>query len=544
MKRLANGGFVIVLFLFTGLIEAKNIYLIPRLSIHAPETLLVEWETSVPTPQGRIYIGKETEKDFMAQVLDFPMVIREKGKNERKKHRVLIRDIEPNRIYRLRVATEDPNWVEIRFSRIYRFKAVDENGKWNEGVVFDLGPFLGLSTGNTYKIFWSTNRPSRGEIHLIDEDGKERIFRASHKKLRQEVELKDLKGDNSYKYRVIVYDGDTTVSHEFTFHTLSQKGPFKIVAMGDSRANYHQPSGMAAVNGVNEETMRELFYQLYKDRPDLIFATGDLIQGYTDDTLYTSLQYQTFLESTWPISAMIPVLPVMGNHDATAPLVERSRMNMIPRKPPSSPEDYWERYFVAPRNGPVAPHRRPPYMENVYYVDLGDALFAVLNSDYWYRVRDGKKLSQRVDEIQRKWLRRILKKHAGERSFVFFHEPAYPVSKHYGSSLDAHPGARDSLWEILVKGKVDVVVCGHEHCYARVLVDKNVDARWTNPIWEFISGRAGAPLYRRNENLPYEKEIKAFSLLEHYILFTVSKDKITFETKALTGEEIDKGVIR
>jgi len=525
------------------LFGAQDIYVIPELSLFAPETLLVEWQTPVPTPPGRVYIGEEMDDDFMAQILDFPVVLREKGKKERKEHRIFVRDIEPGKVYRLRVATLDPHWVEIKYSRLYRFKATKFGDKWDSGVVIDLGPFLSLTLGKSYTVFWSTNIPARGEIHLYDKSGNERVFYAREKKAWQEVKLEGLKPGEKYRYRVLVYERDTTKSRTFTFHTIASKGPIRVAVLGDSRGNYHQPSDMAAVNGVNEETLQRILYEVLSESPDLIFVTGDLIRGYTDDTLFAALQYETFLESTWPISAVIPVLPVMGNHDATAPLKESSRRNRIPYPPPKSPEDLWRRYFVTPLNGPIAPPGHPPYLENVYYIDLGEALFVVLNSDYWYRVIEGEKFTQRVDEIQRKWLESVLKTHKGRKTFVFFHEPAYPISKHYGSSLDAHPGARDSLWDVLVKGGVDVVLCGHEHCYGRVLVGQNIDKRWTKPIWEFITGRAGAPLYRKSKHIPYSEEIKAFSLLEHYIIFDISKKGITFETKALSGEVIDRGVL-
>lgn len=544
MKRFYSLALIFAFLFPVALWGYKNLYIIPKLSFYAPETLLVEWQTPDPTPQGRVYIGEETQKDFIARILDYPVVVREKKRGEKTKHRVLIREIEPNKVYRLRVANYDPFWVEIKYSREYRFKAVVRDGRWMEGVVVDLGPFLGLSTGNTYRIYWKTNKPAFGKVIVENAKGERRVFKAEVKRSWQEVELSGLKPNESYRYKVVVYDQDTTETHYFEFTTLPKKGPYRIAVLGDSRANYHQPSDMAAVNGVNEQTLREIFSEIYKDRPHLVFVTGDLIQGYTDDIDYTKLQYETFLEATWPLSATVPVLPVMGNHDATAPLKESSRQRRIPMEPPTSPEDFWGYYFVTPQNGPKAKRGMPPYMENVYYVSLNDALFVVLNSDYWYRIVDGKKLSQRVDETQREWLKRVLKKHGNRRVFVLFHEPAYPVSRHYGSSLDANPTARDSLWQILVKGGVDVVVNGHEHCYGRILVDDKVDPRWKNPIWEFISGRAGAPLYRRRENLPYEAGIKSFSLLEHYVLFEVVKDSIVFRTKALTGEVIDKGTIK
>lgn len=521
---------------------AEDLYIIPNLQLRR-ETLVVEWKTPSPGRGARVYLREETERNLVARLMDFPTVVREKKKGESRDHRIVISGIEPGKVYLLRLAVEDPFWVEIKYSRLYRFKASIRDGEWVDGVVFDLGPFLGFTDNSTYIVAWTTNRPAKGEVFLWKGGQKKLRYPAPMRALRQEVVLDKLEPGEEYHYQVYLYDDDTTESQVFTFRTMRKNVPLRIAALGDCRANYRQPSDMAAVNGVNEETLRNLLYRIFEERPDLIFITGDLIQGYTDDTLFAKVQFESFLQASWPVSASIPILPVVGNHDATAPLSVKERRTKLPFPTPNSPEDLWRRFYVVPLNGPQAPPGQPPYIENVYYLAQKDALFIVLNSDYWYRTVDGEKLSQRVDEIQRNWLRQVLKREKAKWTFIFIHEPAYPISRHFGSSLDLHPASRDSLWETLVQGGVDVFVAGHEHLYARVLVDEKIDPRWKRPIWQFITGRAGAPLYRKKESLPYSEEIKAYSILEHYIIFEIRESEIYFETKALTGEIIDQGSI-
>jgi 3',5'-cyclic AMP phosphodiesterase CpdA len=71
---------------------------------------------------------------------------------------------------------------------------------------------------------------------------------------------------------------------------------------------------------------------------------------------------------------------------------------------------------------------------------------------------------------------------------ALFHAPAFPVSEHIGSSLDAHPDARDLTWARLEELGVQLVVNGHEHLYARRTVHRQ------RRIVQIITAGAGARL--------------------------------------------------
>jgi len=278
---------------------------------------------------------------------------------------------------------------------------------------------------------------------------------------------------------------DTLVFPVKSFYSATQHPHFAFAVMGDSRANAYSSEPDANVNGVNVVELNKLCQLAKVSGARFILFSGDLISGYTDDVSDVHLQYATWTDAVAPIASSIPIYPAIGNHDASAPW--RSLTPAEKKKKLPFAETLWADVFVLPENGPVARSSLPPYIENVYSFNYGDCHFVCLNSNYNY-VKGAPKDSPQyhtITETQRQWLKMDLQANLDRKYiFVFFHEPAYPTSVHQKKSLDRLPEERDALWQILDTYNVDAVFCGHEHLYTRLLVDKSVDQRWTNPIWQ------------------------------------------------------------
>lgn len=144
----------------------------------------------------------------------------------------------------------------------------------------------------------------------------------------------------------------------------------------------------------------------------------------------------TWKKTLGPLAAKTYTL--MGNHDRTGR---------------SSSDTAWRAAFDLPTNGPEG------YSELVYSFDFQNTHFVVLNSE--------KSKASTIDPVQRDWLERDLIANKKVNTFIFFHEPAYPVSSKIDSSLDAHPDERDALWNIFTKYGVTAVFNGHEHIHSR-----------------------------------------------------------------------------
>jgi len=180
--------------------------------------------------------------------------------------------------------------------------------------------------------------------------------------------------------------------------------------------------------------------------PDVVITVGDLVGSGNNYSDYV----RRFGE--WK-KVMSPLLSktraVMGNHDNVDQKGEKA----------------WQEAFDFPANGPAG------YLETVYSFDLKNSHFAVLNSDH--------EKEHLVNGDQRAWLEQNLAKNQKENVFVFFHEPAWPVSDKAGESLDADPAERNALWEILKKHKVTAVFNGHEHIVSR---------RKIEDVYQFVFG--------------------------------------------------------
>jgi predicted phosphodiesterase len=166
---------------------------------------------------------------------------------------------------------------------------------------------------------------------------------------------------------------------------------------------------------------------------DFVMTVGDLLSSCSDGC---AQKFQAWKAVLGPLAAK--TYEVMGNHDRTGK---------------QKADQAWQESFNLPTNGPEG------YKELVYSFDFANTHFVVLNSE--------KPKENVINEVQRTWLENDLKNNKKEQTFVFFHEPAYPVSSKIDESLDAEKKDRDALWAIFSKYKVKAVFNGHEHINSR-----------------------------------------------------------------------------
>lgn len=167
--------------------------------------------------------------------------------------------------------------------------------------------------------------------------------------------------------------------------------------------------------------------------PDFVMTEGDLLSSCSGGCEGKFAVWKNILG---PLASK--TYEVVGNHDRTGG---------------NSSDSAWQKAFNLPTNGPAG------YSELVYSFDFQNSHFVVLNSE--------KPEEHIINKAQRNWLEADLAADKKENTFVFFHEPAYPVSSKIKESLDAEKSERDALWNILAKYKVTAVFNGHEHIHSR-----------------------------------------------------------------------------
>ena len=264
---------------------------------------------------------------------------------------------------------------------------------------------------------------------------------------------------------------------------------FSFVIIGDTQGfNPGNPNGsfQKAVSNIN------------KNNVDLVFALGDLISSCEGGNKCRD-KLISWKNTVGPLFSKTYVM--QGNHDR----IGRDEADKV-----------WADFFNMTINGPDG------YKEFAYSLDFANSHFVVLNSD--------KPKEFMINSTQRSWLEQDLARNKKENTFVFFHEPAYPVSNKIGEGLDTHPKERNELWNILIRHKVTAVFSGHEHIQSR----KNA-----NGIYQFIFGNTDTFLH----DLPkagmaeYCQRVQGFGIVE------VDGKKITVKTYSVDGNLLDNFIL-
>lgn len=181
----------------------------------------------------------------------------------------------------------------------------------------------------------------------------------------------------------------------------------------------------------------QILDRLKAANPQAIILVGDIINAGTTAPVVRE-QWNNVNQA---IAELAPgtILPTVGNHETNG------IAGVLP---------YFNEAFPAlPANGPEK------YKGMTYAYDAGSVHFVSLTSEHpnqFHYIGD-----------QLDWLEKDLKANQQPFTFVFSHDPAFPVGPHTGSSLDAYPKDRDRLWKLMQTYKVTAFICGHEHLYNR-----------------------------------------------------------------------------
>ncbi len=187
---------------------------------------------------------------------------------------------------------------------------------------------------------------------------------------------------------------------------------FRFVVVGDRTGS--------CVSGVFDEIIDEV--KLLD--PDFVMCVGDLIEGYTEDTVSLNSQLDTVLNMVKKLPCTFYFVP--GNHDI---------FNEADRK------------MYEARTG----------FKRYYSFNYKNSHFIILDNTMTYWTPP-----QEMGEEQMEWLKKDLEKHKkAENIFVFYHIPTYLYALEQDTS--------DPLAEIFEKYGVDVVFTGHHHEYSHLM---------------------------------------------------------------------------
>jgi len=166
--------------------------------------------------------------------------------------------------------------------------------------------------------------------------------------------------------------------------------------------------------GEEPGVLAEAVLRINELSPDFVITVGDLIDGYTTDSLRAEKQWDDFLQVIGNLE--MPFFFAAGNHDITNPLLE----------------DIWNRRFGC----------------LWYSFNVGSSLFIVINP--------AGNDNAGFDAGQLEYFKNRLENHnAGAPVFIFMHYPAREmVHNHYFGEFSRLLARHNAFW-----------FCGHEHRY-------------------------------------------------------------------------------
>jgi len=277
-----------------------------------------------------------------------------------------------------------------------------------------------------------------------------------------------------YFYQVSC-DSDYVGSGSFFFFFSDDVDSIKFMVYGDTRSN---PDDHDVVSDQMINT-----YVLDSGYQSITLHVGDWVNNGDLEVDWASQFFDPFFTYTNEFQANMPINGVIGNHEGSGVL--------------------FYKYF--------------PYLyePDGYYwsFDYGPAHIAVID--------------QYVDDSlwpeQIAWLETDLASSTKKWKFLVLHEPGWSAGGHSNNAA-----VQDDIQPLAVRYGVDMIFAGHNHYYARAVVDG---------IQHITTGGGGAPLYSPNPNA---ENIVASSQSFHFCEIDIQGDDLYFTARDEGGLELDE----
>jgi hypothetical protein len=298
------------------------------------------------------------------------------------------------------------------------------------------------------------------------------------------VNFTQLQPNTMYAYRV---GSENNWSEWFQFKTASvDPEPFSFIYFGDAQKN---------ILSLWSRTIRSAFADAPKAR--FLIHAGDLVNTADSDTEWG----EWFQAGGW-INGMIPSIPTPGNHEYTKSITGGRKLT-----------NHWQPQFTLPKID------IPGLEESTYFLDFQGVRIISLNSN------------EKVEE-QGIWMDKVLANNANLWTVITFHHPIFSSSK--GRDNEE---LRENWKPIFDKYKVDLVLQGHDHTYAR---GRNLPFGVNNKDQEngtvYVVSVSGPKMYHLTDNRWMDRAGENTQL---YQIITITNGKLLYEARTVTGELYD-----
>ncbi len=322
------------------------------------------------------------------------------------------------------------------------------------------------------------------------------------------VQFKDLVPNTHYSYRV----GDGATWSEWnSFRTASDKSEaFRFLYLGDEQ------------NSIKSLWSRSI-RAAYSKAPDARFIVhaGDLLEEGYDDRLWGE-----WCDAMGFISAAMPSLATPGNHDLHRLRGSADSQEVLSVSP------LWRSHFALPTNGPKGVEE---LKEQAYYLDYQGVRFISLDVNVYANEAFSESAKQRIGLAQLAWLEELLKNNPNRWTIVIQHQPIYPIAK----GRD-YVEMRNALLPLYDKYRVDLVLQGHDHTYARthkLAAGKVVSP--SQPGTVYAISVSGPKMYEIEDAFT---PLRATTLAhtQAFQVIEMDGDKLTYCAYEVEGRQIDR----
>ncbi|MBT0669279.1 metallophosphoesterase family protein [Novosphingobium profundi] len=310
--------------------------------------------------------------------------------------------------------------------------------------------------------------------------------------------LKGLVPDTVYAYRV----GDgTRWSEWFQFRTAAQEArPFRFLYLGDMQ------------NQVLSQASRTLRMG-FRTAGDVAFTihAGDLINHHNSDR-----EWGEWFAAGGFLYAQTPQMPTPGNHEYGKDGAARAG---------SSVTGQWRHQFTLPENGPTGV---PEATETHWYTDYQGLRLISIDSPQLDR-----NAQARAQTIA--WLAQLLKDNPNRWTVIFLHFPLF------SSDPDRdNPKVRSALKPLIDRYKVDLVLQGHDHGYARGAVGPQGPAA-DDAGATYVVSVAGPKMYPVGK-LDWAR--KTAERTQAYQIIDVAPEELRYRAYSANGALLDEVALR
>lgn len=326
------------------------------------------------------------------------------------------------------------------------------------------------------------------------------------------AELTGLDPDTAYCYRV--GDGETW-SEWSRFRTASSgPAPFRFIYLGDAQN---------AVRSLWSRAVRAAWAHAPDAR--FIVITGDLTSEGWDDRLWGE-----WCDALGFISASVPILATPGNHD-------EHRRDADPAHPTVwSVQPTWRAHLTVPHDGPAGVEE---LRDEAYVLDYQGVRFVSLDANVYANEDFAADRKTALGQAQTRWLESVLDENPNRWTIVVEHQPFYSVAKDRD-----HAELRAALLPIVDAHRVDLVLVGHDHRYARthkLSGGRVVDPAAPGTIYALsVSG----PKLHRESTRYLDLMAVTEGASQMFEVVTVDGDRLRYEAFTIAGELVDAFELR